>query len=290
MSKNTDLSSLINYVKGANSGRLTFPFYTSTTAFTGTVAGYLAFDSSGNILTTTSPSTQWTTSGSNIYYNTGNVGIGTTDISHPLNILAQSNFAIRLIGAASTNRSLIMFYPNNGLGAGYSTIGCDATSFYIAANNVSYLDLGGYGSGSLALRIISSSGRVLIGTTTDNGAYLLQVNSQIWATNSTIATSDLRLKENIADLDSSLNILMGMKSRTFSYKQNTEYNFSEKGITVGFIAQELKELLKGTSYANSIVVEAGKYYGVAYEKIIPILVKGIQELKLELDELKQLNK
>lgn len=91
MSKNTDLSSLINYVKGASSGRLTLPFYTSTTSFTGTVAGYLAFDSSGNILTTTSPATQWTTSGSNIYFNTGNVGINNSTPAYRLDVVGDIN-------------------------------------------------------------------------------------------------------------------------------------------------------------------------------------------------------
>lgn len=102
MSKNTDLSELINYVKGANSGRLTFPFYTSTTSFTGTVAGYLGFDSSGNILTTTSPATQWTTLLSNIYYNTGNVGIGTIAPLYKLDVVGDINItgAFRINGIA----------------------------------------------------------------------------------------------------------------------------------------------------------------------------------------------
>lgn len=102
MSKNTDLSELINYVKGANSGRLTFPFYTTTTSFTGTVAGYLAFDSSGNILTTTSPATQWTTLLSNIYYNTGNVGIGIMTPLYKLDVVGDINItgAFRVNGVA----------------------------------------------------------------------------------------------------------------------------------------------------------------------------------------------
>lgn len=102
MSKNTDLSELINYVKGISSGRLTFPFYTTTTSFTGTVAGYLAFDSSGNILTTTSPSTQWTTSGSNIYYNSGNVGVGTVSPAYKIDVAGDINItgAFRVNGVA----------------------------------------------------------------------------------------------------------------------------------------------------------------------------------------------
>lgn len=39
-----------------STGQLNLPFYTSTTSFTGTVAGYLAFDSSGKIITTAAPS------------------------------------------------------------------------------------------------------------------------------------------------------------------------------------------------------------------------------------------
>jgi hypothetical protein len=102
MSKNTDLSELINYVKGITSGRLTFPFYTSTTSFTGTVAGYLAFDTSGNILTTTSPSTQWTTSGSNIFYNTGNVGINNSSPAYRLDVVGDINItgAFRINGTS----------------------------------------------------------------------------------------------------------------------------------------------------------------------------------------------
>lgn len=86
MSKNTDLSELINYLKGKTTGQLVAPSYTSSTSFTGTLAGYLGFDASGNILTASAPSAQWITSGSNIYYNTGAVGIGTTNIGTNANL------------------------------------------------------------------------------------------------------------------------------------------------------------------------------------------------------------
>ena len=54
MSKNTDLGSLVNYIKGQVTGQLNAPAYTSATSFTGTIAGYLGFDTSGNILTSAS--------------------------------------------------------------------------------------------------------------------------------------------------------------------------------------------------------------------------------------------
>jgi hypothetical protein len=119
MSKNTDLSELINYVKGASSGRLTFPFYTSTTSFTGTIAGYLAFDSLGNILTTTSPATQWTTSGANIYYNTGNVGINNASPAYKLDV----NGDINITGAFRINGTAI------GTGGGGGVSGSGTTNF-----------------------------------------------------------------------------------------------------------------------------------------------------------------
>lgn len=92
MSKNTDLGSLVNYIKGQVTGRLNAPAYTSATAFTGTIAGYLGFDTSGNILTAaaagisgsgaTNYIAKWTAAtslGSSLLYDNGsNVAINNT--------------------------------------------------------------------------------------------------------------------------------------------------------------------------------------------------------------------
>lgn len=83
-----------------STGQLKLPLYTSATSFTGTAAGVLAFDSSGNIITIAVPSgsSQWTTSGVNIYYTAGGVSIGTTTTSDILHI-----------GRASGNNTYIRF-------------------------------------------------------------------------------------------------------------------------------------------------------------------------------------
>jgi hypothetical protein len=118
MSKNTDLSELINYVKGASTGQLIAPSYTSATSFTGTIAGYLGFDSSGNILTTGSAS-QWITSGSNIYYNTGSVGIGTSSPIGKLNIVnnGTTSYSNQVFGNSSSTASLALGVGGSAVGA-----------------------------------------------------------------------------------------------------------------------------------------------------------------------------
>jgi len=133
---------------------------------------------------------------------------------------------------------------------------------------------------------ITNSGDVLIGTTTDNGAYKLQVNSQIWATNATIATSDARLKENITPINGALDTIKTIQPVTFEFKQGTGYNFDAERQT-GFIAQDLQNALAGQDYADCVVKECGPYLGVAYEKLIPVLTKAIQEQQAIIEQLTQ---
>lgn len=104
MSKNTDLGSLVNYIKGQITGRLNAPAYTSATAFTGTIAGYLGFDTSGNILTSAG---------------VGLSGSGTT------------NYHAKFTGSTSLGNSLIF---DNGTNIGINTTSPNA-QFHIVANS-----------------------------------------------------------------------------------------------------------------------------------------------------------
>ena len=150
MSKNQDLGELINGIKSLGTNQLNAPAYTSSTSFTGTIAGYLGFDTSGNILTTSAAS-QWITLGSNIYFNTGLVGIGTSSPNASLTIVAQSSSnAISLWGRDTDNYSALRFQSNNG-STTYSTIYSDSSNL-IFENN-----------GGIERMRITSSGNIGIG-------------------------------------------------------------------------------------------------------------------------------
>jgi len=90
-----------------------------------------------------------------------------------------------------------------------------------------------------AMRIIDG-GELLIGYTSDNGAYRLQVNGQIFATSATIATSDGRYKENIVPLTGALSDVCALNPVQFSWKKHPVHDFDIETPTVGFIAQEVQ--------------------------------------------------
>jgi hypothetical protein len=147
---------------------------------------------------------------------------------------------------------------------------------------------------------IDSSGALLIGYTSSNGSFKLQVNSQIFATNATISTSDGRYKEDIQSLDGALDLVAQLNPVQFSWKEHPVHNFDRSGPTVGFIAQEVQQVLANKPYLNSIikanecVVEpeekdsegnvtkeavTEEFLGIAEGNMIAILTKAIQELK-----------
>jgi hypothetical protein len=134
-------------------------------------------------------------------------------------------------------------------------------------------------------------GETWLGYTTSQGAYKLQVNSQIFATNATIAPSDIRFKENIQPLDKGLEIINKLKPVKFNFISTTENNFSEFD-EIGFIAQDVEGALSTDLFAKAIVKKLDEdkddsALGLMTEKLIPILVKAIQEQNLLIKALEQ---
>jgi len=124
---------------------------------------------------------------------------------------------------------------------------------------------------------ISSGGEVRIAGTTDQGAYNLQVQGTgVWGAGAYVNGSDSRIKEDIAPIATGLSVVEKLNPVTYRYKEDWS---KDQSTQTGFIAQELLVALQDTNYVDSVVQQGGEkgYYSVAYQNIIPILTKAIQE-------------
>ena len=88
--------------------------------------------------------------------------------------------------------------------------------------------------------------------------------------------SDIRLKENINDLDDGLDMVM--QYRPVSYRLKSD---EENKITYGFVAQEIQALV--SSEKTMIADGPEGYLGLSYSQFVPVLTKAVQELKTEKD-------
>lgn len=124
---------------------------------------------------------------------------------------------------------------------------------YGPGTKVALIAGGGGGAQANKVAVVSDSQfaisvPTLIGyTTSQSSEYRLQVNSQIFATSSTIATSDRRYKTNISEISNTLDLVNKLTPVSFEWKSHPVHNFPE-GKTVGFIAQDVSEALAGTEY------------------------------------------
>ena len=142
------------------------------------------------------------------------------------------------------------------------------------------------GTSTRNLSINPDGGEVYIAGTTDQGAYNLQVNGTgVWGAGAYVNGSDSRIKEDIQPITSGLDVVDKLNPVTYKYKETWS---SDQSIQSGFIAQELLTALDGQIYVDGVVQQGGTdgYYSVAYQNLIPILAKAIQELKAENDSLK----
>ena len=114
----------------------------------------------------------------------------------------------------------------------------------------------------------------------------------IFATNTTISASDLRQKENINDTKLGLDFIKDLRPVSYDWKDKRENKINQTHY--GLIAQEVIESLKKHGI-DSIEDFGGishdgdpeHFYGARYGEFVPILIKAVQELKTEIDKLKE---
>jgi hypothetical protein len=207
-------------VNGDTSGSVTL----SAPAVAGTVTVTLP-SASGTMLTTASG--QWITTGSDIYYNTGNVGIGTSSPVSATKLTingsndqiylrtADTNAVVMSIGNAAGNS---VYFQSKSTGTGTTL----PFAWYMNSTQSMTLDT----SGNLGIGTTSPT-RLLDVTTTGATAAIAVIQ------NTSTASAQLRVKnpqnESIFGVDTSTGGLTGTANATYIYTGNYPILFSPNG-------------------------------------------------------------
>ena len=110
-------------------------------------------------------------------------------------------------------------------------------------------------------------------------------DADIVAFSSTTA-SDKNLKENVEALPYGLDDVMKMRAVEFDWKKD-KANGKERGHDIGVIAQEMEEVIPEVVKEYEGLQGKDNFKAVDYSKLVPVLIKSIQQLKAEIEELKK---
>ena len=229
-------------------------------------------------------SSPWTTSGSNIYYNTGNVTVGAT-----------SQSAAKLEVAGNLHVGLAL--------ASSPEIKLQSSVAYPAAPSGSYHQF--------FIKIDDSNSVIQLNSTTSTGtAYPisfqmsgtekmhLDTSGNLSATGDiTSSASDERLKENIKPINNAVEKVKQIKGITFDWINNIEeivgspWNDTTERHT-GVLAQDVQKILPEVVRHAPFDLDEHKksksgkdYLTVKYEHLVPLLIEAIKEQQVQIDKL-----
>ena len=139
---------------------------------------------------------------------------------------------------------------------------------------------------SLATNVAGGAGRVIYNSATNTTA--TSSNLQFDGTNLTVGgditafASDMRLKTNIEQIEGAVAKVCSLSGFVYEFNEVGRELQLPKGRHAGVSAQEVETVLPEavTKRPND------KFLTVKYEKLVPLLIEAIKELKSEIDDLK----
>ena len=180
------------------------------------------------------------------------------------------------IGAANTAIGLNALYDltdgnNNttlGLNAGYG-VTTGLNNLFLGANAGRSTASGGLGN------ITSGSNQIQLGNNTSTN-FLCKIALTV--------TSDKRDKTNFKEIPLGLDFVSQLKPTSFEFKKERESNEADGIERYGFLAQDILEL----EAEKPVIINNDDKENLKYtsDHLIPVLVKAIQELKAEIELLK----
>lgn len=183
---------------------------------------------------------------------------------------------------------------------GYAQVtgtGSRTGGYFLASNGASSsygVYTNAYGpSGSTNYGIYSS-----VGSTAGSTNYAGYFSGNVVVTGTFSNPSDLRLKMNVQDLSGSLGLILKLRPKTYQFKTSEFSGMGlPKGDQIGLIAQDVQAVIpqvvqevavptEPSKDGVSVASQPAKILSIDYMKLIPVLVKAIQEQQAQIDDLK----
>jgi hypothetical protein len=194
----------------------------------------------------------------------------------------QFNTGALIFGTSNTERMRINANGKVGIGG---TAGTNALLHVFGDVAIGDSQSGGdirlYVSGATGTKLPALFNNTNGGTGSETIVLFQRTNGTVGSISSTNAltsynvTSDYRLKQDLKDYNG-LNLISKIKTYDYEWKMDNSRMY-------GVLAHELQEILP---YAVHGEKDAKEMQGVDYSKLVPILIKSIQELKAEIETLK----
>lgn len=245
----------------------------------------------------------WALNSSDVYYNSGYVGIGTDTPDQRLSVHTPSGLSYIRVSDNTSGPTSGLRMGMSGSGNAYIINDEPTTSLSFGTNGTSQMRISASGyvginelSPEMMLHVkqdVPNKGFRIqhqstadywengIGTTTNN--YKFYFNNLFRADISSVdgaytQSSDRRLKTNIEYTGSVLERVMALKPATYNYVDNTDSNIRSRG----FVAQEVAEV-----FPDLVRDMEDGYKGVVYDGFAVISIRAIQELNEQIKQLQQ---
>jgi hypothetical protein len=240
----------------------------------------------------------WETTNSNtIYYNSGNVGIGTTAPAHRLSISGGPTWTSNLWSGALalSNGSAIGWQVNSGgqrFGIGQTTGGLvffRTASDPGTTNSPAIYDMVITNAGNVGIGIADTDAKLEVNGTliadgiTDNGTFQFQIDGSpgsalVCYTGNTLqvlttCSSSLRYKTDVHPYAGGMDVVNRLKPVTFTWKDSG-------ALDIGFIAEDIAAVEPLLATYN----DSGEIEGVKYERMGVLFANALKEQQAQIKQ------
>ena len=112
--------------------------------------------------------------------------------------------------------------------------------------------------------------------------FIFDTDNQVGTTVTWTSTSDKRLKDNIIKLDNGIDVINKLEPVSFEWNEKSGLDGKED---IGLIAQDVLKVVPEVVEQN--ITDDTDYYSVTYGKLVPHLIKAVQEQQEQINELKE---